>query len=250
MILNHFRHRIFNIAALLCFIYAFASFVLFQIYETQILGTNVFIKPLKFGLSAGILFLTFSWYANFIPNRLSKPYSLFAWVNVWVMTFELSWILIQATRGTLSHFNTNTVFESIMFGLMGIFIAISTTWTLVLFRWTFLTDFTMRPGLIWALRFGILYFVFFGFAGFIMGANRAHTIGAADGGPGLPFFNWSLTHGDVRIPHFLGLHALQILPLASWIFNLRLSVSFIISILYGLICFFLLYLALNGIAPY
>jgi hypothetical protein len=78
----------------------------------------------------------------------------------------------------------------------------------------------------------------------------AHTVGAPDGGRGLPVTGWSADHGDLRVAHFLGMHGLQVLPLlAWWIARRRASLApgtqrnLIFALAASYLAFFLLLLA-------
>lgn len=64
-------------------------------------------------------------------------------------------------------------------------------------------------------RVALWLFMLAAFSGFRMASHMRHSVGGVDGGAGLPVVNWSLNHGDLRVTHFIALHALQTLPLVG-----------------------------------
>jgi hypothetical protein len=161
--------------------------------------------------------------------------------------FEIVYIAFQAGRGQLSHFNVSKPIYAMLYGMMGTAAALVTAYTLYIGILFCVNDFSSLPDYyVWAVRLGIFIFVVFSFEGFLMGANLKHTIGGPDGGEGIPFLNWSKKYGDPRVAHFIGMHALQIIPLLSFYVLKNTAATFVISIAYALLALFTLYQAVKG----
>jgi hypothetical protein len=210
-----------------------------------VLGINAWIKPFKFFLSSAIFVWTMAWLMYYLTEQ--NKVTVYSWMVVVVLVFETSYIALQAGRGQLSHFNVSTSFHSFMFSLMGMAILIMTLWTGYI-GCLFFTNgvLALPPSYLWGIRLGIILFVVFAIEGGVMGAYMKHTVGAADGGKGLLLVNWSKTNGDLRIAHFIGMHALQILPLAGYYFSKTAKEIIVISVLYFSITIAILVQALMG----
>ena len=185
----------------------------------QILGINRWIKPMKFASSITIFLWTLAIYLQFLPSAFQKSKTVIAWGAILLMTGEIMIIVGQAARGTTSHFNVKNVFDGTLFAVMGLMIVINALLCMYLLFLYFRADFALPTAVIWGLRLGLILFLLANFEGGYMSAQLGHTVGAMDGGHGLPFLNWSVTDGDLRVAHFIGLHALQAIPLAALFFQ-------------------------------
>ncbi len=211
----------------------------------QVMGLNAFIKPAKFCVSIWLFCWTM---ACFLP-LLNRPVTqkAYAWMVVLVMGFELAVIIGQASRGKLSHFNITSSTDALLFSLMGVAITILTLWTGYIGVLFFTRPIPAIPAsYLWGIRLGILLFVIFAFEGGLMAGRLSHTVGAVDGGPGLPGTNWSTRNGDLRVAHFVGMHALQVLPLFGYFVARQPVQVIIVGIAYLGLAVVLLMQALTG----
>jgi uncharacterized membrane protein YhaH (DUF805 family) len=188
-----------------------------------VLGQPTWLKPLKFGLSFAAYAVTVAW----LIGHLTRARRTAWWAGTVIAVFgflEVALIAFQAGRGRMSHFNQTTDLDEEIFTAMGATIGVFYVATIVV-AVVLMIQRTGDRALTWTLRLGLLIALVGMALGFLMVLpseeqiaageqfSGAHSVGVADGGPGLPVTGWSTAGGDLRIPHFVGMHALQLLPL-------------------------------------
>src|SRR5262245_40773799 len=195
-----------------------------------ITGAPAWLKPLKFAISTAIYSLTLAWIFESLPDW-PRVRRVVGWTTAIVFVLEVAIIDAQAWRGTTSHFNVSTPVNATLFFIMGGAILLQTLLSVAVAVALWRQRFS-DPAFGWALRFGMSLTIIGALTGPLMtrptaaqiAAARAgermtvagaHTVGGVDGGPGLPLTGWSREHGDVRVPHFIGLHAVQALALVA-----------------------------------
>ncbi|MBW7883484.1 MAG: hypothetical protein H3C34_12750 [Caldilineaceae bacterium] len=200
-----------------------------------ITGAPAWVKPLKFAISISVYTITFGWFLSLVQGR-QRWVQLAANVTGIALIGELVLITMQVLRGTASHFNAATAFDGMVFTTMGLLITLVAFMNLLLAVWLIFQRMP-DPVIAWGLRLGVLGSFLGMVVAFLMtmgptplqleaaraGAKLtmvgAHSVGVLDGGPGLPFLGWSTEGGDLRVPHFFGLHALQLVPLLAFLLS-------------------------------
>lgn len=181
-----------------------------------IMGVHPALKPFKFALSIAMLLGSLSW----LVPRLDAPAPVrtgLAWVMVLTMVVEMGIIALQAARGTTSHFNLSTPGNAALWHLMQAAIVLATVaMGAIALAATLrpLAGTSPLPRFAW--RAGIWIALFSAVSGFTMGGALSHSVGGPDGSPGSWLTNWSRSLGDLRVSHFISLHALQALPFVAW----------------------------------
>jgi hypothetical protein len=208
-----------------------AALLLMLIDPRQLMGASVWLKPAKFALSIAVTAATL---ALLVPHVALPARGGRRAVALIVFTAGLEQVIItlQAARGVPSHFNASSALNAALFSTMGVAITVMTIAVAYVAWFALRRPIADRP-LGAGIRFGLVAMLFGSTIAFLMPrptpgqmqemrAGRqpaligAHAVGVADGGPGLPVTRWSTEGGDLRVPHFIGIHALQLLPLLGW----------------------------------
>ncbi|GLV60711.1 hypothetical protein KDH_75300 [Dictyobacter sp. S3.2.2.5] len=200
-----------------------------------ITGSPAWVKPAKFAISFSVYCFTFVWLLSFV-RRWKRVTRIIAGLTSLAAVAEMGLIALQAARGVASHFNRATSFDSAVYSTMATFAL--TLWVAAfLAAILFLFERRADRAFIWSVRLSLVIVLFGMLAAIPMtlptAAQQAaikaghailvgaHSVGVPDGGSGLPFLGWSTIGGDLRIAHFIGLHALQVLPLIGWFLSAR-----------------------------
>lgn len=187
-----------------------------QFVDPRMVGdANTWHKPAKFFLSIAVHFLTVSWALSLLApaarnNRVTRSAIGLLVFSGWM---EMVYIVFRAARGEASHFNLGTSFAQFAYTLMGIGAVTMTAVTLHV-GWRLWRQ--RRDGMVTeAAAVGLMLAAVLGTvtAGY-MSSQTGHAVGGMPG-TGIGFFGWSTSGGDLRIAHFIGLHAAQFVPIAA-----------------------------------
>lgn len=197
-------------------------------------GDPVWLKPIRFSLAFSVQLLTMAWLARLgrdVGEPLHRAFAAGLWLQIAAAVVEWSCIALQAARGVHSHFNYATFLDHAVFTVMGWGTAVLLV-GMVACAWGVARSHAhpvLRRLLLGAQALAVLGAL----VGVLMvmptaaqrvlldqGQRLAWIGGTTVGEPSgsaLPFFHWDLGAGDWRAVHFVGLHALQALPLLGWL---------------------------------
>ncbi|MEM9715330.1 MAG: hypothetical protein AAF826_02315 [Pseudomonadota bacterium] len=185
----------------------------------------IWLKPMKFHISLAVHGITVLLAARLLPEIWQDHFVTRAGLTLFgaVIIYEALFLSLQAGRGVRSHFNDTTAFDAIGGSIMAagagilvlvpIVLGIALTFVAIRGGWSEITANPMRL----AVGVGFILAGWLGAqTGSAIGANAGPFVGVDPShGSFMPLTGWSMTGGDYRISHFLGVHAMQAVPIAA-----------------------------------
>jgi hypothetical protein len=208
--------RFFATAILMLLVMAPTGFAAF-VDSRELLGVDIWLKPLKFEFALLIYLGTLAVFALFIPaeTKARTWYLLFTSAVSVGSVLEIIWLGGASAIGAASHFNPTPVGQ-VLYPLAGLTATlISSASTVYAVQIARNPSTGLSPALKVAIVLGLaLVLPLTLITAGTMSQMDSHFIGgggASDAG-GFPFMGWSRDGGDLRVAHFFATHALHFVP--------------------------------------
>lgn len=202
----------------IAFAFLFLAVYALTFFDARLLhGVSFWEKPAKFFLSLALHMATLAWGISLLPVEAQRSRGVrnASYIFVAAAVFELAYMLYQAALGEASHFNLSTPFNAHMYKLMGLG-AVTLTVVTAYLGWRVRKAGTTPMHFAAGWSFIVSAVATTLVAGYLA-QGQGHWIGGDQtDATGLPFFHWSTTGGDLRVPHFAALHIMQTVPLIAW----------------------------------
>ena len=193
-------------------------------------GSSTWLKPWKFHVSIAIQLLTMAVFsAAMSPAALARR-STRVWTRIALGSagFEAIYITLMAALQRGSHYNVASPLTATMYALMGVgAVALAASAAAVGVQIMRFPRAGLAPALRWGFGIALILGATLGTCtGGYMASQPNHWVGGlpSDAG-GLPLLGWSRSGGDLRIPHFVGLHAMQGIALIAWALQRRVTTA-------------------------
>jgi len=176
-------------------------------------------KAITFGFSFGITTFSLAWVMNFLPKYRLRNWLLMGTLGV-AMFVEVFLVTMQRWRGTASHFNFTTPFDAAVFSWMGVMIGFVGIVVLLMTLWSFFSLKT-SSSMALAIRVGLVLLVISQTFGGITIGNGLQKVFEPETqkfvSSGIESASIFGTAGNMKVPHAVTLHAIQVLPLLAWL---------------------------------
>lgn len=179
----------------------------------EVNAERVWLKPFRFAVSIFLFTWTYAWFSGFYLKQ-KRAVRAMNWLIAICMFIQITLISMQAARGVASHFNVSTPFDAVVFSVMGAVIGFNALIIGVLFI-VFVWFEKGGGDYRWAVVWGMFLFLLGNFAGYLI-IRYGWPDTALQFAESLPVTGWRKGLKDLRIPHAIGLHAIQVMPLSMW----------------------------------
>jgi hypothetical protein len=165
-------------------------------------------KPILFGFSAGVTVISLAWVAGKMKRHVSDLWMLPLFSAA--MLIEVGLITMQQWRGVASHFNRSTPFDANVLSWIE-YLIIFASLVIAALTWRSFGQLATNRDMALAIRGGMSLLLFACLFGFVMVGYGNYRVAM---GYAPEIFGAA---GVMKFPHGMPIHAIQYLPVLSWL---------------------------------